>query len=117
MSYETWQTRLCGDAAVVGSTFWVNTKPVTVIGIAPRGILSATGCPVRRRSTISPIETMPAIANVPYVHDSDMQWLYMIGRVKPGVSLAALQAEGEHVCCGSDLARHQHFSGREGRQS
>ncbi len=26
-----------GDPAVVGSTFWVNTKPVTVVGVAPRG--------------------------------------------------------------------------------
>ena len=34
---------------------------------------------------------MPAIANVPYVRNSDMQWLYLIGRVRPGVSVAALQ--------------------------
>ena len=39
MSYETWQRDYAGDASVVGSTFWVNTKPVTIAGIAPRGIL------------------------------------------------------------------------------
>ena len=37
MSYETWQHDYAGDASVVGSTFWVNTKPVTVVGIAPEG--------------------------------------------------------------------------------
>jgi hypothetical protein len=36
MSYQTWQHEFAGDAAVVGSTFWVNTKPVTVVGIAPK---------------------------------------------------------------------------------
>jgi macrolide transport system ATP-binding/permease protein len=37
MSYATWQHEFAGDAAIVGSTFWVNTKPVTVVGVAPRG--------------------------------------------------------------------------------
>src|SRR5947207_14991928 len=37
MSYATWQRDYLASAAVVGSTLWVNTKPVTVIGIAPRG--------------------------------------------------------------------------------
>ena len=37
MSYETWQRDYAGDASVVGSTFWVNTRPVTIVGIAPKG--------------------------------------------------------------------------------
>jgi hypothetical protein len=37
MSYEAWQRNYAGDASVVGSTFWVNTKPVTVVGIVPEG--------------------------------------------------------------------------------
>src|SRR5580692_5718990 len=37
MSFETWQREYGGEAAVVGATFWVNTKAVTVVGIAPRG--------------------------------------------------------------------------------
>lgn len=37
MSYGAWQREYAGDASVVGSTFWINTKPVTVAGIAPAG--------------------------------------------------------------------------------
>ncbi len=37
MSYQTWQRDYAGDASVIGGTFWVNTKPVTVVGIAPEG--------------------------------------------------------------------------------
>jgi macrolide transport system ATP-binding/permease protein len=37
MSYEAWQRDFAGDASIVGSTFWVNTKAVTMVGIAPKG--------------------------------------------------------------------------------
>jgi macrolide transport system ATP-binding/permease protein len=92
MSYETWQRDYAGDASVVGSTFWINTKAVTIAGIAPQGYFGD-----RLSSTppafYLPIETMPVLANVPYVHDPSQDWLYMVGRVKPGVSLPALQAK------------------------
>ena len=90
MSYETWRRDYAGDASVVGSTFWVNTKPVTVVGIAPEGFYGD-----RLESTppdfYLPIESMPMLANAPYVHAPKMSWLYIVGRIKPGVSLPALQ--------------------------
>jgi macrolide transport system ATP-binding/permease protein len=92
MSYQTWRNNYSGDPAIVGSTFFVNTKPVTIVGIAPEGFYGD-----RLTSTppdfYLPIESMPLLANVPYVHDPDQKWLYMIGRVKPGVSLPQLQVK------------------------
>ena len=92
MSYATWQRDYAGDPSVVGSTFWIDTKAVTIAGIAPQGYFGD-----RMSSTppnfYLPIETMPVLANVPYVHDPNQLWLYMVGRVKPGVSLPALQAK------------------------
>jgi macrolide transport system ATP-binding/permease protein len=92
MSYSTWQRGYNADPAVVGSTFWVNTKAVTVVGIAPRGFFGD-----RLSSTppdfYLPIETMPVLTNALYVHDPEQDWIYMIGRVKPGVSRPALQAK------------------------
>jgi macrolide transport system ATP-binding/permease protein len=92
MSYETWKNSYSGDRSVVGSTFYVNTKPVTIAGIAPEGFYGD-----RLSSTppdfYLPIESMPPLANVPYVHDPDGNWLYMIGRMKPGVSQVQLQAK------------------------
>jgi macrolide transport system ATP-binding/permease protein len=90
MSYATWQRDYLGSAAVVGSTFWVNTKPVTIVGIAPRGFYGdrlSSNPP----DFYLPIETMPVLADAPYVHDPDAQWLYLVGRVKPGVSIPQLQ--------------------------
>lgn len=92
MSYEAWQRDFAGDPSVVGSTFWINTKAVTIVGIAPKGFFGD-----RMSSTppnfYLPIETMPVLANVPYVHDPNQLWLDMVGRVKPGVSIPALQAK------------------------
>lgn len=92
MSYEAWKNSYAGDPTVVGSTFYVNTKPVTITGIAPEHFFGD-----RLASTppdfYLPIESMPPLANVPYVHDPDGNWLYMIGRLKPGVSRPQLQAK------------------------
>jgi macrolide transport system ATP-binding/permease protein len=90
MSYRTWQRDYAGTDTIIGSTFWINTKPVTIAGIAPAGFYGD-----RLASTppdfYMPVESMPAIANAPYVHSPDSNWLYIVGRLKPGVSLPALQ--------------------------
>jgi predicted permease len=90
MSFKAWQRDYAGDASVIGGTFWVNTRAVTVVGIAPEGFFGD-----RMMSTppdfYLPIESMPALANASYVHDPRASWLYIIGRVKPGVALEPLQ--------------------------
>jgi macrolide transport system ATP-binding/permease protein len=92
ISYETWKNDYAADPMVVGSTFYVNTQPVTISGIAPEHFYGD-----RLTSTppdfYLPIESMPPLANVAYVHDPDDLWLYLIGRLKPGVSRPQLQAK------------------------
>lgn len=92
MSYETWKNNYASDPSVVGSTFFVNTKPVTVTGIAPQFFYGdrLTGT---TPDFYLPIESMPPLANVQYVDDPDGNWLYMIGRLKPGVSRPQLQSK------------------------
>jgi predicted permease len=90
MSYDTWKEDFGGDPSIVGSTFWMNTKPVTIIGVAPQGFYGD------RISThppkyYLPLESMDKVLGAPYLHDPVMQWAYVIGRIKPGVSLPALQ--------------------------
>ena len=115
MSYENWKTRFNADPAVVGSTFWVNTKPVTIIGIAPKGFYGD-----RLLSTppefYLPIETMPPIANVAYVHGSEMQWLYLIGRLRPGVSWNQVQQKVSALVR-QQLATTQHYSSQHGQET
>ena len=92
MSYDMWHNNYGGAPSVVGSTFWINTKAVTIAGIAPKGFYGD-----RLSSTppdfYLPIESMPVLANATHVHAPDHRWLYIIGRVKPGVATAPLQAK------------------------
>jgi macrolide transport system ATP-binding/permease protein len=92
ISYENWQNNYAGDPSVVGSTFSVNTKPVTIVGVAPEGFYGD-----RLVSTppdyYLPIQSMPVLLSVDYVPDPTTRWLYIIGRVKPGVALAPLQTK------------------------
>jgi macrolide transport system ATP-binding/permease protein len=90
MSYATWQRDYAGDPSVVGSIFWVNTKPVTIAGIAPVGFYGDRMISAPPDFYL-PIESMPVLANAPYVHSPGVRWLYMVGRVKPGTDLPALQ--------------------------
>jgi predicted permease len=92
MSYETWEQDYAGDRSVVGSTFWINTKAVTVIGVAPRGFFGDR-LSSQPPQFYLPLESMTAVLGVPYLHDPETEWAYLIGRVKPGVSLSALQAK------------------------
>jgi len=45
MSYNTWQNNYGSDPSVAGSTFWIDTKAVTITGIAPKGFYGDQSCP------------------------------------------------------------------------
>ncbi len=90
MSYETWKDEYNSDPSVIGSTFWVNTKPATVVGIAPQGFYGdrLTSAPPQ---FYLPMSSESGIKNSSYEHDPNMSWLWLIGRMKPGVARAPLQ--------------------------
>ena len=92
MSYETWKNHYNHDPSIIGSTFWINTRPVTVVGIAPRGFYGD------RLSTAPPdfyfpMKQIGQLKGADYVDNPDRMWLYIIGRVRPGVDRAALQTK------------------------
>jgi predicted permease len=90
MSYATWKDAYNGDDSVVGSTFWMNTKPVTVVGVAPEGFY---GDRMSRTPPdfYLPIATMPDEAGGKSFRDPTQNWLDIIGRVKPGTAMGPLQ--------------------------
>jgi predicted permease len=90
LSYRIWQTSYGGDPSVVGSTFIVEGHPFTVIGVAPPGFFGET-----RRSDPPdlwlPLQQEPLI-NGPgeLLHQSVAAWLRVIGRLRPGASIAGM---------------------------
>jgi macrolide transport system ATP-binding/permease protein len=90
LSYRTWQRDYALDPSVVGSTFLLNTHPVTIVGVAPPSFYGdrMSDSPP---DFYLPLATEPIIAQGSLLHRPELNWLYILGRVKPGVSLGSLQ--------------------------
>src|SRR5271165_2796621 len=93
LTYQAWQSDYAGDPALVGSTLYIQGQPVTVAGIAPPGFF---GDRIRSRPPAIwiPLALEPAISRESTnLRVPDSNWLYVIGRLKPGVAVGPLQAK------------------------
>jgi len=92
ISYRTWQQAYGSDPGIVGSTFFVQGQPVTLIGITPPGFFGET-----LRSD-PPDFWLPLEQEILFdgqnarMRTNQSQWLYAIGRLKPAASVQALPA-------------------------
>jgi predicted permease len=92
MTYDAWQQDYAGDPGVVGSAFYINTKPATIIGVAPKGFYGDR-IDTNPPKYFLPMNSMDEVMGAPYFTDPDTRWAYIIGRVKPETSLPALQTK------------------------
>jgi len=93
LSYQAWESEFSSDPSIVGSTIFVQTKPFTVAGIAPRGFF---GDRIRDNPPAFwiPISMEPLVAGPGTIlHHQESNWLYPIGRVRPGTAIGPLQAK------------------------
>jgi predicted permease len=90
LSYQAWQRDYAGDPSVIGSSFFVNTHPVTIIGITPQQFYGdqMTETPP---DLYLPISQEPTLGFYGARNKTNLGWLFLIGRVKPGVAQGALQ--------------------------
>ncbi|HEX4757341.1 MAG TPA: ABC transporter permease [Terracidiphilus sp.] len=92
MSYDAWQQDYAADSRVVGSVLYINTRPTTIIGVAPKGFYGDR-IDTNPPKYFLPMNSMDEVIGAPYFDRPETQWAYIIGRVKPGISLPALQAK------------------------
>ncbi|HUO31652.1 MAG TPA: ABC transporter permease [Bryobacteraceae bacterium] len=90
LSHQAWQTIYGSDTSVVGSHFAIEGHAFTVIGVAPPGFFGET-----LRSDPPdiwiPLQQEPLIAgDGELLHQSVSAWLRMIGRLRPGASIAGM---------------------------
>jgi len=90
MSYQVWQRDFAGDPSVVGSTFILNAHPVTIVGITPPGFYGDRMTDVPTDFYV-PMSLEPLINSSSILHRKNLDWVYMIGRIKPGTQLLPLQ--------------------------
>jgi predicted permease len=88
MNYHTWQQRFGRDPAVVGSTLNINGVPYTIGGVTPPQFYGDT-----LRSD-PPDFWLPLVDEPESVrlHSTQLEWLYLFGRLKPGIAPERVQA-------------------------
>ncbi len=77
LTYSLWQERFSGDATIVGKTIRIDGKPYTVVGILGKG----PGDRQQNRMWLPLAFTKEQL-------NHDFHWLLVMGRLKPGVTIA-----------------------------
>ena len=92
MSYHTWQQAYGSDPTLIGSTFVIEGQPVTLIGIAPPGFFGETLRDDPPDFWL-PLQQEPLYKGQNALMKNQMSnWLYAIGRLRPGASVNGLDA-------------------------
>ncbi len=98
LSYNYWQRRFGGSPAALGTRIQLYGTTVTVIGVAQRGFRGETvgDDPDFWLPTLMQPLVMPGrdwLHEDPRGPAEKVMWLHVFGRLKPGVTVAAAQAE------------------------
>jgi predicted permease len=92
LSYEAWQAAHAADPNIVGSTFYIQSQPVTIVGIAPPGFFGdriSSNPP----ALWIPLNDEPILdGESSILRQPETNWLYLLGRTKPGTNIGSLQA-------------------------
>jgi putative ABC transport system permease protein len=109
LGHGYWHRRFGGDPGVVGRTIRVNGQPLTVVGVTPPAFngLEAGAGPDLRVTLAMQAEVM---ASASRLTDPREPWLVIVGRLKPGVSRSAAEAELA-TRCDAFLAAQQRLTG------
>ncbi len=91
MSYQAWQRDYAGDPSVIGSTFVMNTHPVTVVGVTPQAFYGDR-MSEHPPEFYLPISQEPTLGFYAVRNNPEVGWLFLIGRTKPGTAMEPLQA-------------------------
>ena len=111
LSYSCWQGRFGGDRSSVGRDVSLNNHSFTIVGVAPKGFIGTEVAyapelwvPIMMAKEVEP--------GSKWLEQRDSSNLFVIGRMKPGVTLAETKAALEAITF--QLAK-EHPTENEGR--
>ncbi len=94
LSHSYWKARFAGAANVIGQTVLINGHPFTILGVAPENFQSAIGG--YRPGVFLPVSmvdiAIPWRSQLDSLNSHEALWLTLVGRLKPGMSVAQAQA-------------------------
>lgn len=105
LSHALWRNRFGADDAIAGKTVTLNGRPFTVVGVAAEGFGGLDIEPVALWVPLAMAESaMPDQKGM--LEHVDAQWLYVVGRLRPGISMdrasASLQVRASELAGTSD---------------
>jgi len=91
LSYGYWQSHFGSDPAVLGKALVVNGQSMTIVGVAPKGFEGTT---MGNRPLVFVPISMRGLLSIGFRGFENRQsyWIYLFGRLKPGMSLAQATA-------------------------
>ena len=87
IGYRMWQDRFGGDPHVVGKPLRVNGLPFTIVGVMPEKFALPGNAQLWLPLQMDPLA----------IKRGEGQWVDVLGRVKPGVTVAAASAEMDAI--------------------
>src|SRR5690349_5784759 len=94
LSYAFWVNKMGADPNIVGKTMRLNAMPYTVVGVAPRGF-KGTFAFAGAEEIWVPTSMYPQILSgliKDFFNDRRFLSTFVVGRLKPGISLGAAEA-------------------------
>jgi len=107
LSYEVWQQNFGGNPSVIGQSIHVDGFPYTIVGVMPAGFRFPISLP---NLIYTPMRIPKELRTLRGDH-----WMRVIGRLKPGLSVAQAQADMNHVLINIGQAHPDSDKGRTAR--
>ncbi len=117
LSHGLWESRFGGDPEVLGKTINLSGYPYTIVGVLDKGIRTLVEEP---GEIMIPVRRAALHTRADFIENRAHRWLYMVGRLKPDVTLSQAQAELDSISRqlqtaypeenGTDVARGVPFS-------
>jgi predicted permease len=111
ISYELWKSDFASTPDIVGRTFYLNTIPFTVIGVAPESFNGSIS--LIHSALFVPAAMGPRLASDPemkLLDRRDARAFSVYGTLKPGISISQAAAEARGI--GAQLAQSYPESNR-----
>jgi len=91
LGHDFWAGQFAANPSVVGSRIRLNGIEFRVIGVVPEHFTGIDN--VFRPQLFVPLAMFPRMSQKNYLHDREFGWLFIKGRLKPGVGLEQAQAD------------------------
>lgn len=91
LGHDYWVSQFNANPSVVGSTIWIDSVPLTVVGVAPQQFTGIDQ--FVKYSMFIPLAMSPRLSGTNNLEKRDLRWLTVKGRLKPGFTIAQAGAD------------------------